>query len=184
MSEVHGSDHGPLRARGPVTGAERARVAELHAQGLTRAAIARELGRGAATVGRIAEAAGLSFDGSKTAAATARKQLDNRARRSVLVEQAYEGAMAVLSRLAAEDGYDATGTATTGKTVVTRVNVPPAHDVKALAGAFAQLTGSAARMEALDTDSGAEAAKSMLGNLGAALHLAAGQLGEAGDERS
>lgn len=183
MDEVRGSDQGAVRARGPVTDAERARVAELHAQGWSRAAIARDLGRGAATVGRIASAAGLAFNGAKTAAATARKQLDNRARRTVLVEQAYERAMTVLSRLAAEDGYDATGTSTSGATVVTRVNVPPAHDVKALAGAFAQLTASAARMEQLDTDSGTAAAKSMLGNLGAALQLAAGQLGEAGDER-
>ena len=173
MNGGAGSDTGAVRAQGPVTDAERARVAELHAEGLSRAAIARKVGRSPTTVGRIAEAAGLSFDGTKTAAATARKQLDNRSRRAALIERAYDRAAAVLDRLEAEGGYDATGTATNGTTVVTRVPAPPAHDVKALAGAFSTLVGSAARLEAVDSGQDVENAKSLLGQLGVALGVAA-----------
>lgn len=165
------SDDRPVRARRPVTDAERARVAELHAQGLSRGAIARDLGRSADTVGRIAAAANLPFDRAQTKKATEAKQVDNRARRAVLIEEAYEQARAVIARMAAADGYDATGTATNGVTVVTRVALPPAHDLKALAGAFSTLTSSAARMEALDVTSGTEEAKGMLIELGQNLSI-------------
>jgi Transposase and inactivated derivatives, IS30 family len=163
-------------ARGPVTDAERARVAELHAAGESRAAIARELKRSPTTIGRIGAGLGLSWDGSKTAAATARKQIDNKARRALLIARAYDQAEAILDRLDAKDGYDATGTATNGTTVVTRVSSPPTRDVKDLAGAFSTFTGSAARMEAQDADTGAAGARSVLGQLAAGLQLAAEQI--------
>lgn len=176
MTEQSGSDRRPVRAREPVTDAERARVAELHAAGLSRAAIARDLGRGTATVGRIGEALGLSWDRSRTAAATAAKQIDNKARRAALIEDAYEQARAVIARMAAADGYDATGTATNGVTVVTRVALPPAHDVKALAGAFSTLTASAARMEAVDGADDVDHARSLLGQLAVNLDVVVGAM--------
>ncbi|WP_173390839.1 helix-turn-helix domain-containing protein [Actinomadura litoris] len=170
---THRSDDRPARAQGRVTGAERARVAELHALGWSRGAIARDLGRSPDTIRRIADAAELSFDRSRTAVAVAAKQVDNRARRASLIARAYDQAGAVLDRLEAPDGYDATGTATNGVTVTTRVAVPPAHDVKALAGAFSTLTASAARMEAVDSGTDVEDAKSMLSQLGDALGVVA-----------
>lgn len=166
-------DDKPSRAQGPVTEAERVRVAELHGQGWSRAAIARELGRAPDTVGRIATAAGLSWDRSATAAAVAAKQIDNKDRRTRLVEGGYEQALAVIARLANPDGYDATGMATNGKVVVTHVELPPSQEVKALASAYATFTAAAARMEALDSSNGAEQAKSMLGGLADALNMAA-----------
>lgn len=169
-------DTGRPRARGPVTVAERERVAELHAAGESRAAIARELKRSPTTIGRIGAELGLSWDGSKTAAATARKQIDNRARRALLIGRAYDRAEAILDRLEAPGGYDATGTATNGSTVVTRVTQAPSRDVKDLAGAFSTFTGAAARMEAQDADTGAAGARSVLGQLAAGLQLAAEQI--------
>lgn len=174
---MRGSDQPPPRAQAPVTTAERAKVAELHGQGWSRAAIAREIGRGASTVGRIADAAGLSWDRSKTLAATVAKQIDNKARRTLLVEGGYEQALAVIARLANPDGYDATGTATSGVVVVTHVELPPSQEVKALASAYATFTAAAARIEALDSSNGAEQAKSMLGGLADALNLAAEHIG-------
>lgn len=174
-----GSDHPPLRAQEPVTDAERARVAELHALGWSRAAIAREIDRGPSTVGRIAQAAGLTWDRSKTAVATVAKQMDNRARRALLIEGAYDQAAAVLDRLKADDGYDASGTATNGQTVTTRVALPPAHDVKALAGSFALFMGTAAKAEAIDTDNGAEHAKGILGLFVEGLAVVAAEIEQA-----
>lgn len=173
---VHRPDERPVRARRPVTDAERARVVELHAAGLSRAAIARDLGRSPDTVGRIAADADLSFDRARTAAATTAKQADNRARRAALVEEAYKQALAVIARMAAPDGYDATGTATNGVTVVTRVALPPAHDVKALAGAFSTLTASAARMEAVDVADDVDHARSLLGQLAVNLDVVVGAM--------
>ncbi|MCI2424110.1 helix-turn-helix domain-containing protein [Saccharopolyspora sp. K220] len=74
---------------------------ELHAQGKTRNDIAREIGRSPSTVSRLAHAAGLSFDRSKTAAATQAKQRDNAARRADLVRRLYGRGEANLGRLEA-----------------------------------------------------------------------------------
>lgn len=71
----------PSRAPRPVTDETRARVAELHGQGLGRNAIARELDLPAATVSGIARTLGLEFDRSSTALALRARQLDLAAER-------------------------------------------------------------------------------------------------------
>lgn len=64
---------------------DRRRVAELHAQGLSRNAIARETGRSGRTVSRIAAALGLTFErGPQVAAATEARKVDAKARRATL----------------------------------------------------------------------------------------------------
>ena len=68
----------------PATGTDRERVRELHAQGLTRNAIAREIGRAASTVSKIAREIGLTFDRSRTAEATRAKVADAKDRRAQL----------------------------------------------------------------------------------------------------
>lgn len=68
----------------PVTQADYARVAELHAQGLSRNGIADAMGRSGRTVSRIAKELGLSFERTRTAAATAAKVADGKARRAAL----------------------------------------------------------------------------------------------------
>lgn len=156
------SDDRALRAREPVTEAEERRVIELHGQGLSRAAIAREVGRAPSTVGRIASAAGIEFDRSKTKRATEAKRADNRSRRADLISGAYSEALKILRRMAA-DQYDAVGTDVHGVTVVTRIRAVPARDLRYLANAWAQLTNGAARLEALDDGSGLEEAKGIIG---------------------
>src|SRR5687767_5032223 len=68
----------------PVTDVDRQRIAELHARGMTRNEIARELGRSGKTVSKLAVELGLTFDRAATAIATQAKHLDARARRAGL----------------------------------------------------------------------------------------------------
>jgi hypothetical protein len=68
----------------PVTQADHDRVAELHAKGLSRNAIAEATGRSGRTVSRIADQLGLNFERTRTAAATAAKVADGKARRAAL----------------------------------------------------------------------------------------------------
>jgi hypothetical protein len=86
-------------ADGPVTDAERDRVAELHAQGQSRAQIGRELGRSPNTIGRIATAAGLSWDRTATADATRARQVDLAARRAELAALLLHDAFTLRERL-------------------------------------------------------------------------------------
>lgn len=73
-----------MSAGRPITDAERDRVAELHAQGLSRNAIARQLGRSQSTVSKLARELGLTFDRARTAEATQAKVVDAKARRAQL----------------------------------------------------------------------------------------------------
>lgn len=68
----------------PITDADRDRVRELHAQGLSRNAIAREIGRAASTVTKLADELRLDFDRTRTAEATRAKVLDAKDRRAQL----------------------------------------------------------------------------------------------------
>jgi len=68
-----------------VTDQDRDQVRALHAQGLSRNAIAKQLGRSGRTVSRIAVELGLSFErGPQVAAATEARKVDAKARRAAL----------------------------------------------------------------------------------------------------
>lgn len=79
---------------------ERAR--ELHGEGLSCNAIARELGCAASTVSRWAKAEGLSFDRSKTAAAVAAHTVDLAAGRVRLAEKMLAASEAMLDDIDGE----------------------------------------------------------------------------------
>ena len=155
--------------RNLVTDADRARVRELHAEGKTRNDIARAIGRSSSTVTGIARELGLSFDRSSTAAATAARQIDNRARRTEIVGRLYGRAEHLLARLEA-DRYVFTATTINGIESKTLDHVP-APDEKALASALSTHLSAAGRLEAVDADKGSEGAKSMLGGLAVALGI-------------
>lgn len=76
-----------MNRRGPVQPEERARVVELIKAGMARNEIARETKLGAATITRIAQAEGLSFDRSQTAAAVEARKVDLAAERVRLLER-------------------------------------------------------------------------------------------------
>ena len=71
--------------RRPVTDKDRDRVRELHAQGLSRNEIARQIQRSGKTVSRLAAEQGLTFErGPEVAAATEARKVDAKARRAAL----------------------------------------------------------------------------------------------------
>lgn len=156
--------------RNQVTNADRDRVRELHAEGKSRNDIARVTGRSASTVTVIARELGLSFDRSKTAAATQARQIDNRARRTEITSRLYGRAEQVLARLESA-GYKFTTTTVHGIETKTLDHVP-APDEKALASALSTHLAAAARLEAIDAEKGSEGAKSMLTGLAVALGIA------------
>lgn len=171
-----GPDHRRPRVRRPVTAADRDRVRELHAQGLSRAAIARDLDRPAVTIGRIADDLGLTWDRSATIAATKAKQLDAKARRAQLKLDLLADAERLRLRL----WEPATVVLSTpkGPARVT-LNLPPARDARDLMGAVQAAVRSHVDLDRLDVSTGADDAKSMLGQLGEALQIAVGQADQA-----
>ncbi|GAA2772869.1 helix-turn-helix domain-containing protein [Saccharopolyspora taberi] len=155
----------------PVTDTERARVRELHEQGKTRNDIAKLMGRSPGTVTVIARELGLSFDRSATAAATEAKQRDNRARRAELVDRLYTRAERVLETLEADE-YRFTATTING-IETERLGHVPAQDERHLSSSISTHLTTAAKLEAIDADGQAEAARSMLGSLAEALGITA-----------
>lgn len=87
--------------RQPVAEADRQRIVELHAEGLSRNAIAKQLGRSGRTVSRIAAELGLSFErgGTRTAAATEARKADAATRRAAIEEKALASAEKLLDQM-------------------------------------------------------------------------------------
>lgn len=94
-----------------------AAVRRLHAEGMGRNAIARELGRGAATISKIARTEGLTFaGGARVAAATEARRADAAARREQLADEALHGALGQVGKItAAESARDARDYATAAR---------------------------------------------------------------------
>ncbi|GAA2457016.1 helix-turn-helix domain-containing protein [Streptomyces macrosporus] len=147
----------------PVTDADYEQVRKLHGQNLGRNEIARRMQRSPRTISVIAEELGLTFDRTMTAAATEARKIDAKARRAALIDRAYGRAERVFDRLEA-DQYKFTSTTVNGIETEVLDHVP-AHEEKALAGAITQYLNQAAKLEALDSDDGVEAAKGMVGQL-------------------
>jgi hypothetical protein len=68
----------------PITDEDYEAVRDLHAQGLGRNAIARQIHRSGRTVSKLAEEMGLTFDREATKTATAARVVDGKARRAAL----------------------------------------------------------------------------------------------------
>ncbi|WP_414936636.1 helix-turn-helix domain-containing protein [Amycolatopsis sp. cmx-11-51] len=158
--------------RNLITETDRERVRELHTEGKTRNDIAREINRSPSTVTGISRALGLSFDRSATAAATHARQVDNRSRRADIVGRLYSRAERILGRLEA-DQYTFTATTINGIESKALDHVP-APDEKALASAMSTHLSTAAKLEQVDADTGAEGARSMLDGLAVALGIVTG----------
>ncbi|MGW7413419.1 helix-turn-helix domain-containing protein [Streptomyces sp. NPDC054863] len=101
----------------PITDRDREQVRQLHAEGKSRNRIARELGRSAATVSKIARSEGLAFSGgARVAAATEARRADAAARRELLAYEALDGALGQVARTGgAETARDARDHATAAR---------------------------------------------------------------------
>ncbi|MCB5168010.1 helix-turn-helix domain-containing protein [Streptomyces bambusae] len=157
-------------ATGRVTDAERQRIRDLHAQGLGRNAIAREIGRGTRTISLICADLGLPFDRTATAVATEARMIDTRARRAALIERYYAQAEKILARLERDEHHITE--VSIGKVVKYTAPDLPTQDVRNLVQASGAAAAQAAKLEALNTDNGVADAKSMLGQLAAGLTAA------------
>ncbi|GAA1455438.1 hypothetical protein [Nocardiopsis tropica] len=127
-----------------------ARVRELHAEGLSRNEIARRLKIPQESVSNIAKDAELSFDRSRTAAATRAKVDDARASRVELILRLYYQAHAALDRLDLPSHDLAQPSA--GQLVKWSAKYLPAQDVRALIQASGAAAREAVKLEAVDAD--------------------------------
>jgi len=158
----------------PVTQEDHDRVRELHAQGLSRNAIAEAMGRSGRTISRIADKLGLTFDRERTRAATEAKKADARARRAALALALLDDVDQLRARLHTQYvvyQFDREGDLVTGV-----LAQPPARDQRDLMMAIGAAIDRSLRLDEYDASHGAAGARSMLGELGRALGAAAAAL--------
>ena len=145
---------------------ERCKVAELHAQGKSRNAIAAELGRSGRTISKICAEHDppLTFERTRTAAATAAKVADGRARRTQLQLDALESAGRLMSQMFAPAKVYSFGGKENDYNEVTH-DEPPFRDKRDIATAVQALANTALKLAEYDKATGNEDEKSMLGDL-------------------
>jgi hypothetical protein len=136
----------------------------LHAQGLGRNAIAREMGVAPVCVSRTAEYLGLTFDRSRIQAATEARLADLAERRSLLAEDLLDDAEKLRQRLwEPAVVYAFGGSANTY--AEEHVSEPPPADKRALMATAATAIDRVLKLVPPEASSGADDAKSMLGKL-------------------
>jgi hypothetical protein len=140
------------RGRSAISDGQRARVLALHADGVGRNAIAAEVGISGASVSAIVRDAGGSFDRTATAAATEARAVDQRAARveaaAGLLDDVQRGRLLLAEQLAKSD---ARGFADAAR------------------GIAALVTGVGRLVDLTPEDDGLDAARSMLGDVAAAI---------------
>lgn len=167
----------------PVTPELRARVAELHAQGLGRNAIARhpDVGVSAATVSKIAREAGLEFDRAATALMLRARQIDLAQARADLAASFAVRAQELLDSmddpvvLGNFGGRDNTWNETL-------LDGPTIEQKRTLVAAAATAARAHTELARADLAAGSTAqAAGMIGALADALHVAAETLAASGE---
>lgn len=147
---------------------QRTQVAELHAKGLGRNSIAREIGCSVGTVTGIARELGLAFDRSMTETAVAARKTDCAERRSRLEQQLLDDAERLRGQVWAPHEYIDHG----GKEYVEvrwlQDEPTPSDKLKLMQAARAALDGSL-KLTQLEAATGDEPVKALLVGLGRAL---------------
>lgn len=147
----------------PVTEEDYNAVRQLHAEGKGRNQIAKAINRSPRTVSIIAEKLGLSFDRTATAVATEARKVDAKARRAQIIAELYDVINDDLAYLR-DDTYELVEVSM-GKPVRYTVNRLPAQDRKATVSSISAAAATAARLEAIDADTGAGEVGSLLTSL-------------------
>lgn len=148
----------------PLPEAKRQHIIDLHAEGKSRNAIAKEAGVSATSVTKICKAAGLDFDRSTTRAAVAAHAVDAKARRAELKALLLEDAHRLRAQLwqPAElvnfGGKDNTMNSTT-------LLEPLFVDKKNILTAVGIAVDRVEKLEKLDNDGGVQDAESMIQKL-------------------
>jgi hypothetical protein len=163
-------------AGSPFTEEEQERLRQLHADGLSRNAIAEAMGRPKVTISRWAERLGLSFDREAVRAATDARQVDLKDRRQRIQERLLDLADLQITR--AQNPYRLTGFDHLGQFVAQIVDQPPAKETKDLTLAASSALTSALKLAQVDAgDEGRENARGLLQSLSDAMATAARELG-------
>ncbi|HEY3683456.1 MAG TPA: hypothetical protein VGL93_10475 [Streptosporangiaceae bacterium] len=171
-----------MAANAPISDAERARIIDLARSGMSRAAVGREVGRAASTIGKICAREGIEFDRAPTAAATSAKREDNRAKRADLESLLLDDALRMRAQLWQPSKVWAFG----GKENTYEehaVDEPPFADKRLIMSAVGTAIDKALKLAQVDADDGADDAASMIGRLAEGLNAAYAQMvgDDAGD---
>ncbi|MFE0451610.1 hypothetical protein ACFW2D_10015 [Streptomyces sp. NPDC058914] len=152
------------------------RLRQLHADGVSRNEIARQLEWSVATISNHANRLGLAFDREATRAATDARQVDLRERRARIQEQLLDLAERTIER--AQTRYLVHGFSHTGESVAEWLQQPPARETKDFTLAASSALTSALKLAQVDAgDTGREEAQGLLRTLGEAMTAAARELG-------
>ncbi|MFI2757822.1 hypothetical protein ACH5A3_02930 [Streptomyces echinatus] len=155
------------------------RLRQLHADGVSRNEIARQMDWAVGTITNHAQRLGLSFDREAVRAATDARQVDLKDRRQRIQEQLLDLAERAIGR--AQERYLVHGWTHTGESVAEWLQEPPAKETKDLTLAASSALTSALKLAQVDAgDEGAQEARSMLGDLGRVLTAAAEAMGDDG----
>ena len=159
----------------PIDAAKREAITADIKAGKPRNQIARDHGVSAGTVTNIAKAAGITgaFDRSNTAKATRAKQFDAAAARAQLVVDLYGDAQRFRARGWSQ--YTQVVGGPGGAELVT-TKLPPLRDQQSAYTSLAICVDKAVKLEAADAGDGSSSAKSLLGQIGRALGVAAEQM--------
>lgn len=158
-------------AHNPLTKAEIARIAKMHADGKTRNDIAKALGRSGSTISAYCKRTGLTFDRATTAAATAAKKADAAALRAQLELDYLDDAQHLRRRIRATFLVFEWG----GKDHMyaeKEISEPPPADQLKLMQASVAASNASLRIEQARSDGGVLAAKSLVTDLAAHFGLA------------
>lgn len=136
----------------------------LHAEGMGRNQIAREMGIQGSCVSRTAAHLGLTFDRSKIEAATRARLADLAERRSLLAVQFHDVAEDSLDRIYQDTTVYAFGGKNNDYEEHVFPEAPPAER-RALVAAAGAASDRSLKLAPAEASSGAEDAKSMLGKL-------------------
>lgn len=157
--------------RKPITNQDRDQVRQLHAEGKSRNAIARAIGRSGSTVSKIAGEFDppLSFErGPEVVAATDARRIDLAARRAQFAERLHESAERLHEQLFAPCVVGAFG----GKDNLWNdqaLDRPPFADQRQILAAVSTAVDKSLKLAPAEGGQGAEDVRSMLGTLGEVL---------------
>ncbi|MGW4552007.1 hypothetical protein ACWEN4_37575 [Streptomyces violaceorubidus] len=152
------------------------RLRQLHADGVSRNEIARQLEWSVGTITNHAQRLGLSFDREAVRAATEARQVDLKDRRQRIQEQLLDLAERSIERT--QERYLVHGWTHTGESVAEWLQQPPAKETKDFTPAASSALTSALKLAQADAaDDGRENARGLLRTLGEAMTAASRELG-------
>lgn len=160
-----------MASNNPLTKRELDRIRAMHGEGKTRNDIAKALGRSASTITAACNKMGLSFDRSKTKAATEAKVADARAKRAQLMNDLLDDAERLRQQLFAPTviwsfgGKDNTFNSK-------KVPLPPVKDQRDIVNAVSTTITASLRLDEHDKGSDVDDSKSMLRGLAEKLKVA------------